>query len=291
MQQSTLDQLRPLILNQLNDLIQVLNINNREVNIALQKYENRIQIINKDNYKLSRLHCLFDWAIGASKGDIYYSSFIKFVTGQISDLLNSIDPKFIGPIKNTGKLILLTFDDDPSLKNNPRFMNYLGELVGLNHIIQKGKDRFKLLAIEKKMPNSKRADFEFIDKANGDIVLIEFVSIHGIEPLKIETIQKFMKYLTDRFNKKIGEKTESLKNHYNRLEMEDGTLPNFTILPIIWSEIEDLLPFRGAFDDLNSKYANVLPCVSLWPQELEDGSIEFCMADVSSIMDGWEAHK
>lgn len=164
-------------------------------------------------------------------------SFIKFVYDEISTLLGSLDSKFFNSIKNTGKLIVFTFDDNPELKNNPSFMNYLGEIVGLNFIVQKEKEHFKLLSIEKKLANSKSADFEFLDNSNGDLVLIEFVSLHGIDSSKIESIEIFKEFLESRFNQKIEAKTLNLISHHNRIEMKDGSKANFTILPILWSEV------------------------------------------------------
>lgn len=119
-------------------------------------------------------------------------------------------------------------------------------------------------------------------------MLIEFVSLHGIDPSKIESTEIFKEFLESRFNNKIENKTDNLIDHHNRIEMEDRSRPNFTILPILWNEVEPLLPYRKAFDGLNSKYANVLPCVSLLPQLLDNKSVHFSLTAVSNILDRWE---
>ena len=289
--EDTLDHIRILVLKQLDPLIQVLEVKKKDIEYALIRYDARIKTIFQTNIQIKQQHCLFDWAVGASRGDKHSISFIRFVTDQVSEVLNSIDPRFINTIKKTGKLLVTTFDDNPSLRNNPRFMNYLGEVAGLNYMLQKEKVRFELLAIEKKLRNSKSADFEFLDKSNNDKIFLEFVSLHGIDPSKIESTEKFKQFLEGRFNEKIAIKTKDLINHHNRIELEDGSKPIFMILPILWSEVEPLLPYRKAFDEINLKYANVLPCVSLLPQLFDDGTVHFSLTAVSNILDRWETMK
>lgn len=291
MSQSTFDQIKPLIMSQLSPLTKLIGIGDREMDKALIRYALRIKEIIKNDIQINQAHCLFDWAMSASRGDQHSKSFISFIHDEISQLLASLSPNFLSSVKKTAKQIVFSFDDNPELKNNPSFMNYLGEIVGLNFILQKEKTRFNLLSVEKKLANSKSADFEFLDNSNGDVILIEFVSLHGIDPSKIENVEVFKEFLESRFNQKIEAKTVNLISHHHRIEMLDGSKPNFTILPILWSEVKSLLPFRKAFDELNHKYSNVLPCVSLLPQLLENEAVHFSLATVSNILDRWEQQR
>ncbi len=281
-----IEQIKSILELELRPLIEKIGIQDKDLNKAIKSYEMRLHSLSQTQILVKKPHCLFDWAVDATSGIPQCVALIKFAERQISELLERLDSKFHKAIKSTGKLMVLTFDENPEIGNNPRFMNYLAELAGLNHILQIHSKQFELLNIEKKLPNSKSADFEFLDTRNNDRILVEFMSLHGLDIEKVESNEELIIFLESRFSTKLAAKTIGLNEEGHRIILDDGFRVNFTILPIIWNEMETLLPYKNAFVMMNAKkYVNVLPCLALLPQLLEDRSIHLSLTSVSNILE------
>ena len=78
-----------------------------------------------------------------------------------------------------------------------------------------------------------------------------------------------------------------MNSNYSKIEIEEGKQVDFVILPIIWSEISELLPFQEVFETIDDKYANSFSCCTLLPEELEDKSIHYSFCKVSHVLKRW----
>jgi len=240
---------------------------------------------------ITKPHCIHDWIYMAEANDEQIKNnaknFITFIDEQVSELVDKVDTCFRTKIVSAVKSMILSVDTNVELKNNPQYMNFLGEIVGLNYILSKGESSFELKGIEVPLENGKSVDFVFYDKKNDDYLYVDFVSIHHIELNKVEKPSDLRSFLEGRFNQKLDSKTTNLKEDLNRIILKDGKSVNFAIQPIIWSEIKDLLPFKSVFEEIDSLFANVFACMSLLPQRLENGDFVYQFSTVTNILSRW----
>jgi hypothetical protein len=280
-------EIETILIGQLQPLIDLLEPDGNKLKNSIKSYEKRLHILDSEKIILDKPHCLYDWAILAYTEDPHAVSFVKFAEKQVRQLLKDIDPKFHKSIIGTGRSMVFSLDQNPHLNNNPSFMNYLAELAGLNHILKIQENRYELLSIEKNLQNLRSADFEFLDKSNKERFFVEMVSLHGIDDSKIEGDSDLILFLKKRFNTKLENKTNGLDMKEDRVILEDGSEINYSILPVIWNEIEMLVRFEKAFKLLDTKFINILPCLSLLPQKMEDNSIHLSVTSVSNIIERW----
>jgi hypothetical protein len=267
------------------DLISLAKIEDSEIEEALIRYKNRILSYKKTEEIIIEPHCLFDLILSAKNSDAKSFYFLKFINDQARELFEKVDSTFHKEIRSTLKKIVFSFDTDVTLHNNPSYLNFLGEIAGLNHILNNVKNRFDLKEIEKKLPNGKSVDFVFYDNDSNEFLYVDFVSIHSINVKKLSCFQDLITFLELKFDDKLSQKTINLNGSF-KIKIDDLEI-NFTILPIIWTEISDLLPFQEAFKVIDEKYANVFSCFSLLPLESIDKSLEYCFTTVSNIIEIW----
>lgn len=270
------------------EIISFTNINDSKIKTTLEKYNRRndgFKELKDRNNTIIMPHSFFDWIILAHNGDIKALSFLKYIINQIQELLENIDPKFHGEIRKKITEMTFAIQTDVNQLRNPVHMNFVGEILGLNHILKFSKPRFRLEEIERKLTNCKKVDFVFRD-ADNKLIYIDFVSIHNIDITKLSTSMDLIEFLEGRFNQKLENKTPNLIENFHKIE-DQGTYVSFAILPIIWTEISELLRFKDAFNTIDGKYANVFSCCSILPQELDDKSIIYDFCTVRHILDRW----
>jgi hypothetical protein len=276
-----------LVKQNLPKTFHLTGISDLETEKKTSDYIKRINELSPD-YILERPHCLFDWILFASTGDKKAISFLNYIDNQCSSLLETVEPRFRNQISGVIRNMLFTMDAASIQPNNPAYMNFLGEIIGLMYLLNSSNNNYQLVEIEGSLLNGKSADFVFRNKESGELIYIEFVSYHNIDPNKIESDEEFIKFLEKKFDDKISYKTENLDSEGNLLTISGEKVP-FAILPIIWTEIIDLLPFKKAFEKLDSKYANVFQCCSLHVQDIEDGSFVYTFSTVNNILESWKS--
>ena len=275
-----------LIKQNLPKIYPLIGISDLEIEKKISDYIRRINEL-PPNYISEKPHCLFDWILLASTGDKKALSFLNFIDHQCCSLLETVEPRFRNHINGTIRNMLFAMDAAAIQPNNPAYINFLGEIIGLMHLLSLSNSNYELVEIEGSLSNGKSADFVFRNKESGDLIYIEFVSYHNIDPSKIESDEEFINFLEKKFDQKISDKTKNLNSEGNLL-MINGEEVLFAILPIIWTEISDLLPFKKAFEKLDAKYANVFQCCSLHVQEIEDGNFVYNFSTVNNILESWK---
>ena len=273
-----------IVKSRILELVSLGNITDLLIEKALEKYQLRMKNIKKLGDKKIKPHCLFDWIVLAENEDIKALSFIKFINQQSKELFNQVDPKFHPKIRSKLIEIVCTVETDVELPHNPSHLNFLAEFFGLNHILRVTEGRFKLEEIEKVLPNGKQSDFAFYDNETQELLYVDFVSIHNIDVGRLSGNADLIEFFEYRFNQKLASKIKNLNTNFNRIEIEEGKQVNFAILPIVWSEISELLPFQEAFETIDDKYANSFSCCTLLPEKLEDKSIHYSFCKVSHVL-------
>ncbi len=278
-----------LIKHQIPKTYKLSGITDKVLIKKIQYYLKRINTLPPE-YILEKPHCLFDWILLTKNGDKRAISFLNFIENQCSSLLELVDVKFEKKIKGTIKQMLLEMDSSDIQPNNPAYMNFLAEIFGLLHLLVSSQGKYEIVEIEGSLSNGKSADFVFRNLETNDLIYIEFISYHNIDPSEVESNEELIKFLEPKFNEKILNKTKDLPFIEDRITI-DGKEVLFAILPVIWTEINSLLPFKKAFEELESKYFNVLQCCSLHVQELDDGSFSYSFCSVNNILKDWQLEK
>lgn len=275
----------------LPNLLTITKRSDSEYQKILDRYLLRLKnLIHRVPSAIVKPHCLLDWINFAKKGDNEAKSFLSFVDQQSNLLVELLKPNFLREIKEILWKAISSIEIDTDKNENPDYLNHLGELFGLNHILTTGGNIFSLKQIEKELPNGKRVDFELENRRNKEFIHVDFLSIHGIDLSKIENNDDLARFLEYRLNQKIDNKKAGLPNNKPIL-FSDGISLNLHILPIIWTEIETLVPYKQVFKGFYKRANNALSFCSLISQKIEGHGIEYKFARVSDIITTWQIQK
>lgn len=113
------------------------------------------------------------------------------------------------------------------------------------------------------------------------------MSFNSIQIKKIESNELLIKLIEDKINSKVLSKIKEKRLSGDQLTIK-GAEVTFVVLPIIWAEISDLLPFKSAFDSLEKDRVNALQCCSLNVKEMKDGSFNYTFCTVNNILEDWK---
>lgn len=279
--------MKSLIKEYLPKIIMIIGEDNSRLD-RLNSFEERYNSIvekHKAEEKIS-IHCLIDWICIANTGDNQSISFLNFVDSQCDILYSRVNESFKTAIKNTITELLLSFDVDIELRNNPAFMNFLGEIIGLNAILDIKEINFSLERLEFNLPNGKSIDYMLVDE-KGNRHLIEVLSIHNIDPCKIESEEGLQEFLRLKFNQKIETKTKDVETSDNIFLNVDGKDYQFNILPFIWTEPKTLKEYYNLFKKLDQEYGNVMPCYTISSGHDESGKWDFEFSKLSNVLEQW----
>ena len=263
-------------------------LNDAQLQKAITKYEKRIISLSKNSAKQVIPHCFYDWISLAIQNNKKAVGFLSFIDSECVYAISHTNLRFHKNIRTIIESIILTMDTNTSIENNPTYLNFIGELIGLNYILKNGNDKFELVEIEKKLPNKKQADFVFKDKSTNELLYVDFISIHNIDPSKSVNDTELIAFLENRFNVKLGSKTTNLSEDFHKLNLPNNCKVNFAILPIIWTELNTLIPFINTFKSIDEKYANVFRCCSILSQIDEDGIYHYSFCSVYSVLNLWK---
>jgi hypothetical protein len=283
------ENLKNIIKKHLKDFVRIAELSEKKINKVVGKYIQRVKgISNKNSFWLEKPHCLIDWVVLAENGEMKAISFLKFLTDLLENsLLLTVNGNMKLQIKSKAKEIFSIIDINVDLENNPQYMNFIMELAFLEYTLKQRQERFKIISIEKKMPNGKKADFQVEDSINNDEIYLEIVSINTLKLDKLNSSSDLEEFLKGRFNQKLESKTKGLNEKNNRIEDENGNWVNFAIIPMISCEIKDLMKYKDVFIKLDNESPNVFNCFSLLPENI-GGSYTFTFSEVKNILERLE---
>src|SRR5690606_239812 len=112
-------------------------------------------------------HCIFDLLFLADRegtDNKRYISFLSLIEESVKSLVKIVNPVLLAKLRETVRQMILSIDE--KIGNNFQYLNFFGEIFGLNYILSHPSSKLELLDIEKKLPNGKKVDFVFI--SDGD---------------------------------------------------------------------------------------------------------------------------
>lgn len=254
------------------------------VNKFRQRYENlKIKLTEQGDSK-AEIHSIYEWIVTAEAGDRKSAAFLRFINSTFKNAQSKIDASLQSKLKDIITKIVTSFDTDVNLKNNPAYVNFIGELLSIDRILH-FSDKFILTGIEVKMPNKKTADIQVIDIRDRSKVLIEVVSINNFDPNKLQSEDDVFACITNKFNQKLEDKTANLEEAASGTAvLINGDEVRFVIAPIIWNELESLIQWSGTLLKLENAYCNVLPLSILYARLDEGGDYSFVFTKTSEAL-------
>lgn len=200
--------------------------------------------------------------------------FLKFIDIQSYKFVENVPEKLRHKAISKIKEMVLTQDIKLNDNNNPTFLNYFGEIIAINHIINSSNNRYCLENIEYKLTNKKSIDFQIYDNYNNDSILIEIMNVHfQKEKLSSFSSDDFKAFLIKKFEDKYYEKTNlSELNHIVK------------VVPIIWNNVNDLSFFKSVFKYIDSGVYN-FPLMFLLTQKNSEGTTYYQFSSVNSYFE------
>lgn len=126
-------------------------------------------------------------------------------------------------------------------KENPKSYDRIAEIYAIEYLLT--RKHLKIVELEHGLSNGKHADCLIQVDENGEYLLLDFFSIN-VDTCRVESPEKFGKYLVDRIIKKYKSKTCNLQT----LDYP------FRLLPILWLEDKIL---KDNFDMLVDSETNL----------------------------------
>ncbi len=263
------------------------DITEREIRKLVDNYKTRFENLLKES-DLDKInytpHCIFDLLVLAENDRTevnQYSQLLNHIEKIVESLLQKVDESLHSKLKETIRQMIVSIDK--KIGNNYQYLNFYGEILGLEFFLSKD-DGFKLIDIEKKLPNGNSVDFVFKSVEDKTPLYVDFISLHNIKPELLDSENEFVKFFENRFNQKIENKTKNLEFQENNLIIDDVKIP-FIILPILWGDMECFIDKKKAIDELNSKYSNVSPLTSLMIQQSKENVLHYDFTTVTNILE------
>jgi hypothetical protein len=224
--------------------------------------EEKIKIYNQYDSET----CFFDLILRSNdKTDStngFCNSIVKFIDDNFKSLYNLIPKESHKLLKKTVLNFLENFDNEKS-----RYLDNLGELIGLNQLLKYPKFKFK--SIEKKNLNGTSFDFYIKDDLNKDY-LIEVYNIHLNADL-LNSTNDIKLFLGKRLKDKIIKKKIDNKN--------------FSLMIVLWGDFEKLTKFKDFFSENNLfDKIEVIFC-TLVQYKKDDKNYLFEFATIESLID------
>ena len=168
---------------------------------------------------------LFDVIVLAQMKNLSATLLLDLYNSIFSDLSQRLSDKEKKLLQPTIKNILKSQDN--------RYTEFIGELAVLNNLTITGL--YQLHKVERRLPNGKSTDFCLILKSINEEIHVEVYNIH-LDPDKVsnQTLE-IEKFLINRINKKIDDKSKNL------LERD------FFVIPIVHGRIESLMTYSHHF--------------------------------------------
>lgn len=245
------------------------------------RHQNLLQKLRNEGDSIVRPHSIYEWIVTAEQGDLESMAFLNFLDQTLLFATREIEMRLNAKLRSIAWHLVTAFDTDVTLKENPRYLTYLGELLVIHRILT-DKVKFQLLEIEHPLPNQKTADIFILNLQSKEKVLFDVFSLLGFDPSKPETENDVVNFFERKFNQKLGSKTDGLDEAESGTEIIiNGEQVRFAILPILWIELQELVRWRDVLSAIEKKYKNVLPLSILFAQQSIDGSFTFTFSNVS----------
>lgn len=264
--------------------------NEQKIEKRLAKFELRYESLRSSLVRhgdsVMKPHSIYEWIVDAELGNQHCIEFLRYLDEQLAFCIREIDENLKPKLRSIAFNVIGSFDTDVDLKDNPRYLTFLGELLTVHRILSL-KARFELLDIEVELPNGRRSDIFIRDRENGSKVLFDIYSIIGFNPLKPTDENDLINFFHGRYEQKLKSKLEGLSSLTSgslTVEVAGEQIP-FAILPILWNEIFDLRSWKDILKLERMQHAGVLPLSILIAQQDSNGGRSFIFSTVQLAVD------
>jgi hypothetical protein len=254
-----------------------------KINRFKERYEALKMKLATNGDSLVKPHSIYEWIVTAKSGDKKSMAFLEFINGAFTFCLEKVDPMLRSKLRLIGLNMLTAFDTNVSLKDNPTFLTYLGELLTVHRILT-NKSSYRLLDIEVNMPNGKKADFFLEDRNNNLNILVDAISVIGFNPSVPQNALDFIKYFHGRFRHKLETKLTGISMSVDGRFSINGSPAIFTILPILWNEVFELKGWAKVLKSPDMEHPGSLPLSILIAQQGSDGKYTFLFSTVEQAL-------
>lgn len=220
----------------------------------LQFIEAQISLNGNFTYEAN----LFDILIQVRKGELVAKYFVQFIEKIIIELVSLVPHKFHTKLKKRAYDIIANFD-----KSRSCYRDTLGEFVAIISLLK--NSTYTLKAIEDYLPNGKQSDYHLRNSITDEGYLIDVLNIN-FKDKKIKSNDDLSRFLAKRISDKFEDKLTGLQR--------DKIPIYFTLLPVIWCDLEDVKSYLSTFNEVQNKY-NLLPFCTITQSMNEDGSYNF----------------
>lgn len=187
---------------------------------------------------------IYDVVMQAESGQAESIAFLGFIEILCQDLKKHISQTHFSKLGQSINNLLSNFDVERSCYLDP-----IGELAVLLTIIT--ESQLQLSDIESELPTGRRADFCFTNKEGGGIVYVEVLNIH-FQDRKIQSELDLTSFLSKRLEDKLSHKLNGQKI------VERDRI--FTLLPVVWCNLEDVNKYVNVFELIKDKYQTLSIC-------------------------------
>jgi hypothetical protein len=236
------------------------------------RFQQRVVTIERQvarNREIKAETTLHDLIILAQNGTAVAKSFLSLIDGLFKDMLNVVPKQYHSKIRQAARNLVSDFDSQRS-----GYLNPIGELLSLLSLLKNSS--YKLRAIEFRLPNGKTADYCLANPVGFEI-LIEVTNIH-FQPGKIRDKSDLIVFLSGRIEDKLTDKTKGLD--LSQLGRE------FTLLPVVWCDFEDIHTFSSAFETVEAKY-QTLPFCIIGQTPMSDGTYTHRFSTVKNLIEAY----
>jgi hypothetical protein len=212
---------------------------------------------------------IYDLILQAETGNVIAKSFLSLIENIFKDITSVVPSQHYSEIRKSTMNLLSDFDPTRSGYLNPlgEFQALLSLLKNLNH---------KLKEIEFTLPNGKTVDYCF-EAPSGKEILIEVTNIHFKDGI-IKNESDLISFLSGRIKNKLDDKLNGID--LPKLGKE------FTILPVVWCDFEDVHKYQTAFEFVESQY-EILPFCVMGQTPQEDGTYSFRFSTVKRLIESY----
>jgi hypothetical protein len=200
-------------------------------------FENQFNKLNEqykkdEKFPLVKLS-LYSTITGALNGERQNIQFLDYINNVFKNLNSILD-------KDEKILIKETLSN--LLEFEKGFLNYLGELSVLDNLISTGL--YKLDKTEYRIKeNGKGIDFRFLNIQKSKYILVEVINIE-LKDNKISSTELMYQFLSNKLNDKLNDTDKS-------------EILNYTLIPVIWGSLENILKVREFYKLTNFKIKRV----------------------------------
>lgn len=241
---------------------------NKAQSAVIAKYEERQQTISnslKEKGVFDAMACIYDLLLNATKNIPYSKEYLQFIDATVKQAMESVSESESPQLESLVIKMITSVGTERS-----EYKNHFAEIAVLSKLIASGF--FKLVSIEKPLPNGKTIDFEI--SIEGKNHLLEVYNI-DFDREKLKNSNDLIKFLEFRLQKKINDKLKGI----------DISTLRCLFVPVLWGDIVSLAEYTEAFDYFKPlKFISPFMIIGQYTHQI-DGRVVFDFGSIDNFHD------